>query len=447
MADILIVDDEQKIRKILTLLLKSEGYDCVAAESGEQAVLIASEQEFKLILLDMNMSGMDGLETMRALKKIQTNTQFVFITAHGSVKRAVEAIQGGAYNFLEKPFDNDELLGIVQGALEIFKVKEKLRILESQQYAESPFESIIGSSKELMKVLQLTEKIAALDTPILVNGESGTGKELLVRAIHKISARRDKIFIPVNCAAIAANLFESEFFGHKKGSFTGAASNQKGKFLEADNGTLFLDEVGELPLEFQAKLLRVLESGEITPVGGVTPIYTNVRVIAATNKDLEQEVKNGTFREDLFYRLNIFQLKLPALRERRSDIPILAHYFCKKLSNETKISDSALKLLTQADWPGNIRQLKNEMQRAVILADCIIQPENLSFQQVRSNIELKDFYNGFELETEIDSIRKNYYLAAMEHANGKKSQAAQILGVSYRVFKYQLEKYLSNSSK
>ncbi|PID28803.1 MAG: hypothetical protein CSB55_03370 [Candidatus Cloacimonadota bacterium] len=441
MEKILIVDDEKRIRKILTLLLESEGYECTVAESGEQAVLIGSEKKFNLVLLDMNMSGMDGLETMRCLKKNQTDTQYVFLTAHGSVKHAVEAIQCGAYNFLEKPFDNDELLIIVKGALEICKVKEKLRILESQQYAESPFEKIIGNSDKLKAVLKLTEKIAPFDTPVLVSGESGTGKELLVRAIHKISQRRDKIFIPVNCAAIAPNLFESEFFGHKKGTFTGATQNKKGKFSEADGGTLFLDEVGELPIEFQPKLLRVLESGEITPVGGTKPFYTDVRIIAATNKDLEKEVKKGNFREDLYYRLNIFTLKLPPLRERRNDIPLLAQYFCKQMAKDTIINKNALKILTQADWPGNIRQLKNEIQRAVILAGKSIEPEHLGFEPLKSDLALKEFYDGFNLEKELDVIRKNYYVAAMEKAGNKKSRAAQILGVSYRIFKYQWEKY------
>jgi DNA-binding NtrC family response regulator len=291
--------------------------------------------------------------------------------------------------------------------------------------------------------LRLTEKVAPLDATVLISGESGTGKELLVRAIHRLSNRKMRTFIPVNCAAIPPNLFESEFFGHLKGSFTGASTVQKGKFREADGGTLFLDEIGEMPLEFQPKLLRALESGEVTPVGGSRPSSVNVRIIAATNKNIKQEVDDGNFREDLYYRLNIFTIELPPLRERRGDIPVLANYFVKKF-NGKGITADAIARLKAHDWSGNIRQLKNEIQRAVILAeDGEIRPEHLSIEAtpVAPCDEVSEIPPNFSLEDELKSLEQRYYEAAMKQTNGNKSQAAKLLGISYRTFNYQWQKF------
>jgi DNA-binding NtrC family response regulator len=442
MTKILVVDDEKKIRNILKLLLQKEGYEVETAASGEEAILLCSEKDFDVTLLDLNLPGMDGLQTMEKIRQINQYAQHVFITAHGTVKNAVTAIKNGAYNFICKPFDNDELLGIISGAVEVKKLSDKVRALESQVHSDEPFKEIIGNAPKLESCLRLTEKVAPLDATVLISGESGTGKELLVRAIHRLSNRKMRTFIPVNCAAIPPNLFESEFFGHLKGSFTGASTVQKGKFREADGGTLFLDEIGEMPLEFQPKLLRALESGEVTPVGGSRPSSVNVRIIAATNKNIKQEVDDGNFREDLYYRLNIFTIELPPLRERRGDIPVLANYFVKKFNGKGITADAIARLKAHG-WSGNIRQLKNEIQRAVILAeDGEIRPEHLSIEAtpVAPCDEVSEIPPNFSLEDELKSLEQRYYEAAMKQTNGNKSQAAKLLGISYRTFNYQWQK-------
>ncbi len=443
---ILIVDDEIRIRNILKLLFEKKKFYVKIADSGEKAIEISYKENFDVILLDMNMKGINGLETMEKLQSLQENAQYIFVTAFGTVHDAVEAIKNGAYNFVTKPFDNDELLGIVNGALQMSKIVHRLNALESQIFDNDPFKEIIGSSDELHKVLNLADKIAKTDITVLITGESGTGKDLLVRAIHKISNRRNNKIIPVNCAAIPKYLFESEFFGYKKGAFTGAVKNQKGKFREADGGTLFLDEIGEIPLEFQAKLLRVLENGEINPVGEETPNLVDVRIIAATNKDLSEEVKKGNFREDLFYRLNVFEISIPPLRKRKTDIELLANYFLKKKYPEKSLGNSTIKFLQNYNWPGNIRQLKNEVERAAILSENnVILPKDFSFQkEITRENELPDISSDFDLDQVLNEIRKKYLIKALNLHNGNKKKAAESLGISYRTYNYQLEKLAEN---
>lgn len=297
---ILIVDDEEKIRIILRMLLEKEGYEVIDADSGNEAIKICGKNQFDVVLLDMNMPLLNGLETMQKLKVLQKHAQYVFITAHGTIKHAVQAMKDGAYNFVSKPFDNNEILAILNGAVRVVELNRKLSALESQIYEDDPFREIIGSSKAIKDTCNLAEKVANTELSVLVQGSSGVGKELIVRAIHRISSRRNRKFIAVNCAAIPKDLFESEFFGHEKGAFTGAITNHNGKFIEADGGTLFLDEIGEMPLEFQAKLLRVLENGEVYKIGTSDPQHVDVRVISATNKSLKDKVKSGDFREDLY---------------------------------------------------------------------------------------------------------------------------------------------------
>lgn len=440
MGKVLIVDDEPNIRSILSVLLKKEGYEVVTSPSGEEALPLVHKENFDLAVLDINLPGMNGIETMKQIKYIQSNINFVFITAHGTFSLAVDAIKNGGFNFVSKPFDNDEIMSIINAAYQAKQLKDRVMALESQIKLDEPFSEIIGQAPSLMKVLRLVEKVANTDINILISGESGTGKELLVRAIHKLSKRRDKQIIPVNCAAIPPNLFESEFFGHLKGAFTGAISYRIGKFKEADGGTLFLDEIAEMPLEFQAKLLRALESGEITVVGENKPIQCNVRVIAATNKNLKDLVEEKLFREDLYYRLNIFSLELPPLRERKEDIPILANYFLKQ-HKHLSFSEEALNAIKNHAWFGNIRELKNEMQRISILAEDIILPEHLSFKEKTQAIKDCDLYEGFSLNNEIERLEKSYYLQAMKKSNNNKALAAKLLGVSYRTFNYQWDKY------
>ncbi len=440
MAKILVTDDEPNIRSILSVLLKNEGYEVETAPSGEDAIILADNQQFDVAILDVNLPGLNGIETMKKIRVIQPFISFVFITAHGTVSLAVSAIKNGAFNFLAKPFDNEELLTIVQAAYEAKHLKDRVRALESQVRPDDPFHEIIGQSPALKKVLRLAEKVAGTEMNLLISGESGTGKELLVRAIHKLSPRRDKVIIPVNCAAIPPNLFESEFFGHSKGSFTGASTSRTGKFKEADGGTLFLDEIAEMPMEFQAKLLRVLESGEVIPIGENKPIQCNGRVIAATNKNLLEMVEEKTFREDLYYRLNIFQLELPPLRERKEDIPTLSQYFLKN-HKHLSLAENTIKALCQHPWYGNIRELKNEMQRISILADDMVLPEHLSFtikEQISDELQIRE---GFDLAKEMESFEKRYYQQAMKKTGNNKALAAKLLGLSYRTFNYQWAKY------
>jgi DNA-binding NtrC family response regulator len=440
MGKILIVDDEPNIRNILNVLLKKENYQVLVASSGEEGVKTAEQEDFDLAVLDINLPGINGIETMRQIKQIHSNMNFVFITAHGTFSLAVEAIKNGGFNFVSKPFDNEEILGIINAAYQAKLLKDRVLALESQLRPDEPFKEIIGQSASLMKVLRLAEKVAPTEMNLLITGESGTGKELLVRAIHRLSSRREKQIIPVNCAAIPPNLFESEFFGHIKGAFTGAINYRTGKFKEADGGTLFLDEIAEMPLEFQAKLLRALESGEITVVGENRPIKCNVRVIAATNRNLPELIEEKLFREDLYYRLNIFQLELPPLRERKDDIPLLASYFLKA-HKHLNFSPEAIEAIRNHSWFGNIRELKNEMQRISILADDVILSEHLSFKGNSKNCSEYSLDEGFSLSNEIERIEKEYYQAAMKKAGNNKAMAAKLLGVSYRTFNYQWDKY------
>ena len=453
MATVLIIDDEVNIRNIVKLLLKKEGFEVLDAESGEKALDLFSFYDIDVALTDLNLPGINGIETMQIAKNKGVTTQFVFITAHGTFASAVEAMKSGAYNFISKPFDNDELLSMVHGANQVKKLADKLRALESQIFISDPFHEIIGQSHALKKVLKLASKVAISDLPVLVSGESGTGKELLVRALHKISNRKDSIFIPVNCAAIPVNLFESEFFGHIKGAFTGATVSRKGKFQEADGGTIFLDEIGEMPLEFQAKLLRVIESGDYTVVGENIPRKANVRIIAATNKNLMDMVQEKTFREDLYYRLSIFPLELPALRERTEDIPVLAKFFLDNIvknkltegQKKLEFAPETLTLMKEYAWYGNVRELKNEIQRASILADTIIFPEHLSIKQNNTKSTNYNFHDGFCIESYLKDVERNYYYNAMNISDNNKTKAAKLLGISYRVFNYNWTKLQEES--
>ncbi len=440
MPKLLIIDDEPNIRNIISILLKKEGYEVETSLSGENAIEICDRQEFDVIIADINLPGITGIETMKVIKAKYPDIQFVFITAHATYTLAVESIKYGGYHFLTKPFDNNDLINIVNGAYQIKQLSDKVKSLESQVRIDEPFREIIGQNSRLKQTLKMAEKVSLSDANVLVTGESGTGKELLVRAIHKISNRRDKPFVPVNCSAISPSLFESEFFGHLKGTFTGAYQTRKGKFWEANGGTLFLDEIGDLPLEFQPKLLRALESGEIIPIGESKPTMVNVRVIAATNKNIPEMVEDKRFREDLYYRLNIFTLDLPPLSLRKDDIPLLSYYFLKKYST-ARISEEAMHSLIDYPWYGNIRELRNEMQRAAILANDLILPEHLSLNTKVRKAEEINIFDGFSLETELSVIEKKYFVKAMNQANGNKAMAAKLLGISYRTFNYQWQKF------
>ncbi len=371
MPKILIVDDESSIRGALHQLFEYEGYEVADAESGPDALELFPEFEPDVTFLDVKMPGMDGLEVLKRLREMDPTGLFVMISGHGTIDTAVEATRIGAYDFLEKPLDTARLQVTLRNALEVKGLSDSVERLRSE--VESRHE-IVGASFAIRQVLERIERVAPTDARVLVTGENGTGKELVARALHRLSARAERPFIEVNCAAIPSELIESELFGHIKGSFTGAVSDRAGKFEQADEGTLFLDEIGDMSMAAQAKVLRALEEGVITRVGGSRPIEVDVRVLAATNKNLEEEIEAGTFREDLFYRLNVVPIRVPPLRERRDDVPMLVRYFGERMVEgdrvaPRKFSDEAVDRLMELDWPGNVRELRNTVERLMILAD------------------------------------------------------------------------------
>lgn len=369
---ILIADDEQKIRRVIDLLLKEAGYETLLAENGKEAVEAVATFQPHLILLDYNMPEMTGIEALERIRENDQAPTVVMITAFGSVSLVVEAIKKGAYDFIEKPFDNDKLLLTVKRALEHTVLKKEVNDLKEKINLINGPGQIIGESGGLRRVMEQVRMVAATNATVLLTGESGSGKELISRSIHQLSNRRNRPFIAVNCGAIPMSLIESELFGFEKGAFTDAREAHAGTFEKADRGTLFLDEVGELPMDAQVKLLRVLEEKRITRIGGKNPINIDVRIIAATNRILEDQVKSGSFRLDLFYRLNVFSINLPPLRERKDDILHLTAFFIKKYNQLLSLSvegiaPESLELLQQYNWPGNVRDLENAVQSAIIL--------------------------------------------------------------------------------
>jgi two-component system, NtrC family, nitrogen regulation response regulator NtrX len=370
MARILVVDDEDGIRRVLAQLLEYEGHDVRAASSGGEALAVYPEFQPDLTFLDVKMARKDGLEVLSELREQDPSALIVMISGHGTIETAVDATRRGAYDFLEKPLDTDRILLVLRNALQQRGLVEENARLRSE--VESRYE-IVGRSFAIRQVLERVERVAPTDARVLITGENGTGKELVARAIHRLSPRAAAPFVEVNCAAIPAELIESELFGHMKGSFTGAHEDRAGKFELANGGTLFLDEIGDMSLAAQAKVLRALQEGIVTRVGGAKPIQVDVRVLAATNKELAEEIRQGRFREDLFYRLNVIPLHLPPLRERREDIPMLVHHFAAQAVREAALrprqfTAEAIERLQAMDWPGNVRELRNTVERVLILA-------------------------------------------------------------------------------
>ena len=380
MARLMVVDDEKGIREALVQVFEYEGHEVRAAEDGPDALLMAESFHPDVIFLDVKMPGMDGLDVLARLRTECPGALVVMISGHGTIETAVEATRNGAYDFLEKPLDTDLLLATLGRSLELKGLTDSIADLKSQ--VESRYE-IVGTSYQVRQVLDRVEKVAPTDARVLVTGENGTGKELVARAIHRLSSRADRSFVEVNCAAIPSELIESALFGHMKGSFTGAVADRQGKFEQAHEGTLFLDEIGDMSLEAQAKVLRVLEQGVITRVGGSKSIDVDVRVIAATNKDLEQQIEVGAFREDLFYRLNVVPIQIPPLRERREDVPMLISHFCEQIVTgqgvaPKRFAAAAIERLQARPWPGNVRELRNTIERLLILsASAEVGPEDV----------------------------------------------------------------------
>jgi DNA-binding NtrC family response regulator len=430
---VLVVDDEKNQRETYTLILEDDGYAVTTAQSGEQALRLARENDFDLVLTDYKMAGMDGLTLLSELLKIDPSIIVVMMTAHGSVDSVKEALRGGAFDYLGKPVDRDELLRVVQSAL------ERLNRIDDE---------IIGGSEEMDRVKKMILKVAGSSSTVLIRGESGVGKERVARAIHKASPRANEIFQAVNCAAINENLLESELFGHEKGSFTGAHTQKKGQFEIADRGTLFLDEIGDLNISMQAKILRALQEREIMRVGATRTIKVDVRTIAATNRDLEAMVKDGRFREDLYYRLNIIPITIPPLRNRRDDIPRLVDFFVAKHSASASrqirgLTAGARNLIMTYSWPGNVRQLESAIERAILLCEGNeIEVEDLPVEMRQEGTPAGAF--DFKLPPEgisFEDVERSLITQAMEQTNWNITRAAKLLGLSFRTLQYRLEKF------
>lgn len=444
--NILVVEDEELMRSILRKLLEVEGYQIITADSAENALEIFSTTDVELTLTDIRMAGKDGLELLDQIKNIENEALVIIMTAYSSVDSAIAALRKGAYDYITKPFVNEDLLQTVKNALrtkELFQENRALRRELAQKYS---FSEIIGNSAALQAVFRLIEKVSATNANILIQGESGTGKELVARAIHQNSPRSDKPFVAINCGALPESLLESELFGHTKGSFTGAIADKKGLFRAAGGGTLFLDEIGEIPIALQVKLLRALQEHEITPIGSTVSVKFDARIVAATNRNLEEEVGKGNFREDLFYRLNVIEVFLPPLRERREDIPLLAKHFVTKSANEQKqkekvISKEAMTALINYNWQGNIRELQNAVERAFILSSDEIDLESLP-PKVKINsphgFEIRD-PNG--LNPTLEEVERRYVLEILKNVNQDKTLAANILGIDLSTLYRKLKRY------
>jgi DNA-binding NtrC family response regulator len=442
------VDDEKGQREILRAILSKEGYRITDVPGGREALAARAEQEFDLILTDLKMQGMSGLELMEQVLAADPQQCIVMMTAHGTVDSAVEAMKKGAFDYLEKPLEREDLLLTLQRAFERIRLVRENKLLHKKLEENAVIPTIIGDHPKVREVFRIVAKIAPTASTVLIYGESGTGKELVARAIHDGSPRKDAPFFAINCAAIPDSLMESELFGHEKGAFTGASSREVGLFEAADNGTVFLDEIGEMNVAMQAKLLRAIQQKEIRRVGGKVNIPVNVRIISATNKDLEAEIRRGGFREDLFYRLNVIRINLPPLRERGSDVVTLADFFVRKYAEASGmgvkgISKPALKLLMNYGWPGNVRQLESVIERGVLMAEHeLIQPEDLPAEVhgeggAAGRLPFEFPADGISIE----DLERELIVKAMERADWVIAKAAPLLGMSYKTLQYRLEKF------
>lgn len=446
---VLIVDDEKVQREMLAGFLVKQGYGAVPAEDGPDALRKFKSGFFDLILTDHRMPGMEGVQLLREIKRLNPEAIVVIMTAYGTVGTAVAAMKEGAYDYLTKPIDLDELLLLIQRVEKEVRLGEENRQLKEQLREKFKVDFIISTSRRMEEALNLVGRVAQSPATVLILGESGTGKELIARAIHYSSPRAEKPFLKMNCAALPENLLESELFGHEKGAFTGAVARRIGRFEQADQGSIFLDEIGDLSPSLQMKLLRVLQEKEFERVGSSQTIRTDVRVIAATNRNLEEAIKKGNFREDLYYRLNVVTIALPPLRERKEDIPPLIEYFLKKYNQEnnkkvTSLSKEAKDLLRQYDYPGNVRELENIVERAVVLCRGEIltaQDLPLNVRDIKAEGTLERARGRRSLPEALEEIEKQEIMKALEKSGGVQTKAAEELGISERVLRYKMKKH------
>lgn len=453
---ILVVDDELSMREFLEIMLSRDGYDVTTAGTGREAIALLQKRSFELLLCDIRLGDISGLQVLKACKGKTQHTVVIMISAYASTETAVEAMNSGAYDYVPKPFDNNELRQAIANALILKTVEHEKKNLDQELKKNLHFGILVGNSLSMMHIYDMIRQVAVTRTNILITGESGTGKELVAKAIHEQSNRKDKPFVTINCGGIPENLIESELFGHKKGSFTGAIEDKKGFFELADKGTLFLDEIGELTLPLQVKLLRAVQEKTFKPVGGASDRSADIRIISATNRKLQKEVIEGRFREDLFYRLNVIEIKMPPLRERKSDLRILAQHFLEKFSKEagkkiSKISSYAIDLLNRYDFPGNVRELENLIERSVALSNTnILLPDNLALSIHKNRwiegikgkrFDLDEIKNGVILDNIMEEIEYAYLKKAMDCSENSKSKAAELLGISFRSMRYRCDKF------
>jgi DNA-binding NtrC family response regulator len=451
---ILLVDDEPKLRDVLTVALSDMGYRTLSARSGREAIDVLQHEDVDLVLTDLRMSEMGGRELLRESKRLKPAVPVVLMTAYSSVKDAVQAIKEGAFDYIGKPFEMDELGATLGNALRLYDaIRDNQRLRQALQQ-ENSFDTLIGNSPTFREVIRTIAEVCESRANVLLTGESGTGKEMVARAIHYGSSRRAGPFVALNCAAIPEGLLETELFGHVKGAFTGAIANRVGRFAQADNGTLFLDEIGDMPMSVQAKILRVLQERAFEPVGSTQRRTVDVRIIAATNKDLLEAVRQKAFRDDLYYRLNVFPIRLPPLRQRIDDIPLLADHFGRHVAAEmgkrfAGFSEAALQAMTAYAWPGNIRELQNCVERAIIVArqdriDVVDLPHYLferpSGPEANGGLPAK-------LDAEIERVERDYLIEALRRAGGVQVKAAELLGISERSFWHRVKKYGINIVK
>lgn len=444
MRRILIIDDEEKLRTLLARIISLEGFEVLQAGDCQTGLRKLEQSEIDVVLCDVKLPDGNGVELARTIKEKFQIPEIILLTAYGNIPDGVQAIKNGAFDYITKGDDNNKIIPLLYRAMEKVDLAKRVQRLEKQLGDKHSFDQIIGKSKAIQKAIDLAQKVAVTDTTVLLTGETGTGKEIFAQAIHQASPRGKQHFVAINCSAFSKDLLESEMFGHKAGAFTGANRDQKGLFEEANNGTIFLDEIGEMSLELQAKLLRVLETGELMRVGETKPTKVNVRIIAATHRDLQNEIEQGHFREDLFYRISTFQIHLPPLRERITDIESIAHHFITISSAKTNkiiknVSPEFYEALKGHQWKGNIRELKNVIERSIILCQNELTPEYLPFdlQQTNNNKSKGKALSAFELA----SAEKLHIQKVLNYTNGNKTKTAELLGIALTTLYRKLSEY------